>query len=108
MLNFLAIALIMAAQPPKVIVAPALPKAPLKLVQEVHIGKAKFKVFVRGNVAEVRRKNFAFNKNAAHFVMSVQAAELATGCKAEKHFDNSDAFTNGPVVVTLNCDAAKN
>lgn len=84
------------------IVVPAPPPPPPKVVRKVEIGKAKFKVRLQGNTAEVSRTNFTFNANAHHFQMVRQAAELASGCKAVQHFTPSGFFVN-PVSVLLDC-----
>lgn len=86
------------------IVVSALPPAPPMVLRRVEIGKAKFKVRLRGDTAEVSRTNFTFKANAQHFQMVKQAAELASGCTAVQHFTPSGIMLN-PVSVLLDCSA---
>lgn len=79
--------------------APPLEEAPVSIVQNVEIGEFRFKVTVRGDVAEVKRKAFVYKMNAHHFAMVRKAAELATGCVATDHFTNPA----NKVFVNLDC-----
>lgn len=81
------------------ITAPPMEEAPVSIVQNVEIGEVGFKVTVRGDVAEVKRKAFAYRMNAHHFAMVRRAAELATGCVATDHFTNP----GNKVFVNLDC-----
>jgi hypothetical protein len=96
------LSILLALAPDQTIVAPAPQPAPPKVVRMVEIGKAKFKVRLRGDAAEVSRTNFTFNANAQHYQMVKQAAELASGCKAVQFFTPSGIFVN-PVSVLLDC-----
>ncbi len=83
--------------------APAPAPLPEAVKKNVVIGKAKFKVTMRGDTAEVVRKNTSYNQNAQHFEMALQAAELASGCKAVKHFSSEGGLFVAPVIVILEC-----
>lgn len=85
------------------IVVPKSAALPVRIERMVVIGKAKFKVRVRGNIAEVRRKNIAYNMNSHHFEMTRQAAELASGCKALDQSQQQDGLVVGAMFVRLDC-----
>lgn len=99
----LAIAALLVSTSPDIIVAPANHPLPKKVVRIVLIGKAKYQVAISGHMAEVRRKNVLYKRDANYFVMAKQAAELASGCAVSEQVVSDAGLFVGPVIMTLVC-----
>lgn len=100
----LLLSLFLAATPsPEVIHLPEPEPLPEKVLKIVVIGKAKYQVTIRGSMAEVRRENISYRRDAQYFVLAQQAAETASGCVVVNQVVSDDGLFAGPVIMTLNC-----